>query len=415
VANSRRFGGTLLLTVTVGCGSATGSVDAGRTVDAHVESGPGDTGTGRADAGNPTHVDGSAPHADASPVDAPRVDASPGDAEKDVAPSKDAGGCAGGCPSGYTCGTANGIPVCRAASGIPLFSHIFIIMEENTSLSTLEAAMTSNAAPNFAKIQAKYASGTQYHGVTHPSLPNYIALTSGSPQGIACDCEAQPGQGTCGLLSCSLLTGSCTCTQSVSNVGDQLETAGKTWMAFGEGMGTPCNLVDDATTSYAVRHVPFLYYDDIQTNATRCMSHVVDFTSFKIATAPDFTYIAPNLIDDMHNPAPATEANITNGDNWIGQIVTDITASSAYKDGGLFVIVWDEDDDSGGITGTDDPVPIYVLSPYAKSGGYMSAATMDHYSLLATIEDGFNMPRLGMAGASRPSTADTLADYFPAE
>ena len=325
----------------------------------------------------------------------------------------DAGGCPKGCPTGYTCGTANGLPVCRAPSGIPLFSHVFIIMEENTSLSTLVSSITANAAPSFAALRAKYASGAEYHGVTHPSLPNYIALTSGSPQGIGCDCAAQAGQGTCNALTCNLVLGSCTCSQSATNLADQLETGGKTWTAFGEGMGTPCNLVDNTNTNYAVRHVPFLYYDDIQTNASRCATHVVDYSSFTPATAPQFTYIAPNLIDDMHSPFPATQGNITSGDTWIAPVVAKITASSAYTDGGLFVIVWDEDDDSGGITGSNDPVPIFVLSPYAKSGGYMSMATMDHYSLLATIEDGLDLPRLGNAGVSRPSTADTLADYFP--
>ena len=78
----------------------------------------------------------------------------------------------------------------------------------------------------------------------------------------------------------------------------------KSWTAFGESMGTPCNVVDG--TNYAVRHVPFLYYDDIQTNARAATRHVVDYAKFDVASAPDFTYIAPNLIDDMHDPDPAS-------------------------------------------------------------------------------------------------------------
>ncbi len=393
--DSRRLRLCLSFVLTTGCGTAVGSTaapDGGQRADASRV----------ADAADDVRSKVGGAH----DVGAPATDA-PAPAE--------AGGCGAGCPSGYTCGTANGLPVCRAASGIPLFSHVFVIMEENTSLSTLTTAIDDNAAPNFAKLRASYASGTEYHGVTHPSLPNYIALTSGSPQGVACDCKAEPGQGTCSALTCNLALGSCTCTQAVTNLADQLEAANKTWTAFGEGMGTPCNLIDSAANSYAVRHVPFLYYDDIQTDTTRCTTHVIDYSSFKPATAPVFTYIAPDLIDDMHNPLPATERNITDGDDWIGPVVAAITASSAYEDGGLLVIVWDEDDDSGGLTGTDDPVPIFVLSPYAKSGGFMSVATMDHYSLLATIEDGLDLPRLGNAGVPRPSTADTLANYFPAD
>jgi hypothetical protein len=323
-------------------------------------------------------------------------------------------GCAGNCPPGYICGSANGLAVCRAPSGVPLFAHVFVIMEENTSLSTLNASLTANAAPNFESLRATYATGTGYHGVAHPSLPNYIALTSGGTQGIGCDCQPAPGQGTCGSLDCNLLLGSCSCAQAATNLADQVETAHLTWTAFGEGMGAPCNLTDDTSTNYAVRHVPFLYYDDVQTDTTRCSSHVVDYASFDPTTAPNLTYIAPNLIHDMHNPIPAAQGNITSGDTWIGPTVATILASAAYKDGGLLVIVWDEDDGSGGITGSDDPVPIFVISPYAKHGGYMSAADMDHYSLLATIEDGLGLPRLGAAGVPRATVADSLADYFPA-
>jgi phosphatidylinositol-3-phosphatase len=322
----------------------------------------------------------------------------------------------GSCPTGSTCGSANGIPVCRAASGIPIFSHVFVVLMENTSLSTLQSAMTGGTAPNLTAMTSTYATGSDYHGVAHPSLPNYLALTSGGTQNVVCDCSAQPGLGTCSgtALVCEAdiaLGFACSCPNMAMNLADQLEAAGKTWMAFGESMGTPCNLTDSG--NYAQRHVPFLYYDDIQTNATRCDTHVVDFTHFSPASAVDFNYIAPNLIDDMHNPNPptaATTVNIPNGDTWIGPQVTAITASAAYKNGGLLVVVWDEDDDSGGVLGdTDDPVGIFVLSPYAKSGGYVSSVMANHYSLLATFEDGLGLPRLGSA-----VTATPLADYFPA-
>jgi hypothetical protein len=331
------------------------------------------------------------------------------------APADGGGTCASPCPTGYTCGTANGKPVCRAKSGIPMFSHIFMIMMENTSLSTLNAAIAAGSAPNLKSLGAMNATASAYHGVAHPSLPNYVALTSGGTQGIGCDCQPLAGQGTCNIATCNLLLGDCSCAQSVTNLADQIEAAKETWTAFGEGMSTPCNTSDDSTTQYAVRHVPFLYYDDIQTDTARCDAHVVDFSSFDPATAPQYTFIAPNLTDDMHDPDPTTSVNIPDGDTWIGPEVAKIMASPSYTDGGLIVVLWDEDDDSGGITGTDDPVPIYVMSPYAKSGGYVSAVEADHYSLLATIEDGMNLTRLGEAGMTRPMKADTLADFFPSK
>lgn len=321
-------------------------------------------------------------------------------------PQGDASQGCGTCPTGYTCKTANGLPVCRAqTTQIPLFSHVFVILMENTSLKTLEAGVNNNQAPNLATWQGKYATGTDYHGVAHPSLPNYIALTSGDTQGIGCDCGAAPGKGTCYPVLDVCLT--CSCNKNVQHLGDQLEAAQKTWMDFGESMGTPCNVKDSG--DYAVRHNPFLYYDNVYTNAARCTSHVVDFSTFDPNNAPSFSFIAPNLVSDMHNPDPPDSTNIPTGDAWLGQHAGAILNSNGYKNGGLLVIVWDEDDASGGIGGTtDDPIGIWVMSPYAKSGGYVSKTKADHYSLLATIEDGLDLGRIGKA-----STATPLTDYFP--
>lgn len=318
--------------------------------------------------------------------------------------------CGGSCPTGYTCKTANGIDVCRAKSGVPLFSHVFVILMENTSLSTLQKAMNNGGAPNLAKLAQSHAMGSDYHGVAHPSLPNYIALTSGDTQGISCDCN--PTGSSCNAVNCNTLLHSCGCNKAVTNLGDQLDTAKVSWKAFGENMGSACNLSDSG--DYAVRHIPFVYYDDIRKNATRCKAHVVDLSNFSPSTAPRFTYIAPNLVHDMHDPFPATAQNIKNGDTWVGPAVNAILGSAAYKQGGLIVVVWDEDDLSGSGIGTDDPIPIFLMSPYAKSGGYVSKPKADHYSLLATIEDGLGLPRLGKAAAKRAGYADTLADYFPA-
>jgi hypothetical protein len=311
------------------------------------------------------------------------------------------------CPTGYACGTANGLAVCRAASGIPLFTNVYVVLMENTSLATLTPAMTGGTAPNLEALAKKYATGSDYHGVSHPSLPNYIALTSGGTQGVGCDGHPQADAGSCNALDCNLLLGSCSCLTTAMNLADQLEAAQLTWMDFGEDMGTPCNLVDSG--NYAVRHNPFLYYEDVQGNMSRCTSHVVDYKAFDPTHPAKFDFIAPNLVDDMHNPDPTNSTNIPDGDKWIGPNVGAILASSGYTSGGLVVVVWDEDDGSGGITGTDDPVPIFVMSPYAKGNGYVSATKGDHYALLATIEDGLGVGRLGSAMGATP-----LVDYFPA-
>ncbi len=129
---------------------------------------------------------------------------------------------------------------------------------------------------------------------------------------------------------------------------------------------------------------------------------------FSAASPSAYNFIAPNLVHDMHNPDPTNSTNIPDGDTWIGPEVQAITASAAYAQGGLLVVVWDEDDNSGFPT-ADAPIPIFVISPYAKHGGYVSSTMANHYSLLATVEDGLGLTRLGMAAAATP-----LSDYFPA-
>jgi len=326
-------------------------------------------------------------------------------------PVLDAGNACRPCPQGYHCGTANGLPVCRNdETGIPLFGHVFIIVMENLSFSTLDEKDNRAASPFLHSLMTSAAYSTGYHGVAHPSLPNYLAMTSGGTQGTECDCSPA-GQGSCNDLVCNAILHSCSCANPAESIADELEAAGRSWKAYGEDMGAPCNLADSG--GYATRHVPFLYYSGIQSAPDRCQSHVVDYSAFAQdapAHVPEFVFIAPNLTHDMHDPVlPGGKTNIQNGDSWLSSTgVAAITPLDAYQEGGLIVIVWDEDDYSG-VFDDDDPIPLFVLSPYAKTG-YASAVRADHYSLLATVEDGLDLPRLGKAGAASP-----LSDFFPDE
>ena len=284
-------------------------------------------------------------------------------------------------------------------------------MMENTSWSTLNGSATSTT-PYLHGLKTTAAYSTDYHGITHPSLPNYLAITSGSDQGVCGDCNAT-GTTSCNSLNC-IVAGGCDCPQTAHSIAADLDAAVVTWRAYAESMGTACNTTDSG--NYAQRHVPFLYYSDVMSvpgSSTYCAEHVVDYSdlSSDLATSPRrFTYIAPNLIDDMHNPDPTNQTNLPDGDSWLSTQVPNLTSSPAYTDNGLVLIVWDEDDNSGdGILNTDDPIPMYVLSPLAKTG-YASSIKANHYSLLATIEDGLGLPRLANA-----QTATPLADFFPAQ
>ncbi len=194
---------------------------------------------------------------------------------------------------------------------------------------------------------------TDYHASGHPSLPNYLALTSGSTWGIADDgYHVLPEQ----------------------DIGDQLSTAGLPWRAYMEGMGTDCR---QSAGRYAVKHDPFAYYGG------RCPRSVVPFsqlsTDLGSATPPRFLWITPDLCNDMHD----CSSNV--GDSWLQRTVPGLLASPAMTNGVLF-ITWDENE--GGDANHVLTLVLGSKRPTSPAGPY------SHPALLATIEDLLGVPRL---------------------
>jgi hypothetical protein len=267
---------------------------------------------------------------------------------------------------------------------VPSFSHVFVIVMENHEYGSV---IGGSAAPYINSLAARYGLATNYYGASHPSLPNYLALTAGSTFGIASDCT--------------------TCYVSATNIADQVEGSGRTWKAYMEDMPGPCYL-GASSGRYAMKHDPFMYYTDIRNNAGRCAAHVVPLTQFgadmSSGRVPNFVWITPNLCNDMH------DCWVSTGDAWLRNIVPAITGSAAFRNGGVLFITWDEGSSSAGCCGDTwgGHVATLVVSPLAISG-YRSAVAENHYGLLRTIEDGFH---LGHLGAARWSSNVALREYF---
>jgi hypothetical protein len=291
-------------------------------------------------------------------------------------------------------------PIGRDASstGVPQFDHVFIILMENESQSDIHGNV---AAPYInGTLLANYAYTTNYSTSYHPSLPNYLDLTSGSSQGVTCDC--QPIGSACDA-TCALLTGACNCHKGVTHVGQQLDAANVSWREYAESMGSSCN--PSAAAPFAAKHVPFLYYDDVYTNMARCQQHVrdytTDFASDLAAGTYRYAFISPNLCSDMHGDSSCPSGNnIAEGDTWLSQEVPKILATPGFGANGrdVLFIVWDEQTGSTG--GSTIPMLCIIISPLAKAGPTATAYT--HESLLATIEDSFGVGRLGNAAQASP-------------
>lgn len=265
-------------------------------------------------------------------------------------------------------------------TSLPNFSHVFVIVLENKGKGQ---AVGQSTAPYLSQLAKTYARAANYHSITHPSLPNYLALTGGDTFGISSDCTD--------------------CFVDAPNLAVQLETAGKSWRAYMESMPSPC-FVGDANPNYAQRHNPFIYYNNIRTQPARCQN-IVPFSQFagdlQQNSLPNFIWISPNLCHDMH------DCSVNTGDQWLQQWVPKILASPAWQNNGVLFITFDENDGytlfSGG-----GPVDTLVISPLVQPG-FVSSVAYNHYALLHTIEAAWGLPLLGKVSSS---AANPMVDFF---
>ena len=244
-------------------------------------------------------------------------------------------------------------------------AHVFIIVEENKEYGDV---IGSAQAPYINSLAKEYAAADNYYGVAHPSLPNYLALTSGSTNGVTNDCTPPSG-----------------CLHNVPNIADEIEKSGRTWKEYAESM--PSNCYGTNTGDYATKHNPFLYYTDILTNQSRCNAHVVPFTQLSndlqsVATTPNYAFITPNLCNDMH------DCSVSQGNNWLATNVPVILNSKAFtSENSLLVITWDEGDSGS------NHIPTILIGSNVKHG-YSSTKPYTHYALLHTIENAWGLAPL---------------------
>jgi len=254
-------------------------------------------------------------------------------------------------------------------------------MEENKGYAATLG--TCSADPYWCSLATKYASFASSHGVSHPSLPNYLAFDSGSTQGQTTDCTS------CGPFA-------------AADLGGQLTAKGIPWKAYMESMPSAC-YTGGGSGEYAKKHNPFLYYSDVLNNA--CAAHDVPYpgasalvSQLDSAGAPDYVFITPNLLDDMH------DGTVRQGDNWLKANLAPIFASSWFTRYNSTVIVTMDEGDSG----TTNQIPTVVISSHAQGkGGILTP--VNHYGTLRAIEEAYGLPLLG--GAQSASSGDIFR-YF---
>ena len=230
-------------------------------------------------------------------------------------------------------------------------------------------------APYVNGLVRRYGLATAYFAVSHPSLPNYLALVGGSTFGISSDCAD--------------------CHVAATNLVDQLERAGISWKAYMEGVPGRC-FTGASFGTYAKKHDPFMYFDDIATDPARC-ANVVPLTQLSVDLAagalPQFVWITPDLCHDMH------DCSVTTGDRFLSGLVPPLIR--AIGPTGAMFLTWDEGSSGAGCCGVQ--AGGHVAAIVAGGGvapGFRLATPFSHYSLLRTIEALWGLPPLRQAGCT---------------
>jgi phosphatidylinositol-3-phosphatase len=257
----------------------------------------------------------------------------------------------------------------QARPAVPSFRHVVMIMFENKEQASV---IGSSEAPTFNEMAAKYAVFTQYYGITHRSLPNYLALISGSTQGIHEDCT--------------------TCSFAARNLADTLPRSHKTWKAYAEGL--PQRGFTGASSGfYAKKHVPFLYFRDVISRRAR-LNRVVPLQELPVdlrrRRLPDFALIVPDMCNSMH------DCPVSTGDAWLRRQLPPLLSLPKT----VVFVLFDEGEtnEHGG-----GHIPALALGTAVRPHSRVEKVT-DHYSLLRTIEDGWKLPRLGASAQASPIT-----------
>jgi acid phosphatase len=260
----------------------------------------------------------------------------------------------------------------------PTFKQVVLVVEENHSYSEV---VGNSSMPYFNSLIAKYGLAAQYFANAHPSLPNYLMLTTGLPESF--------DDNFTGIIN-------------DDNVVREMVKAGKSWKAYAESLPSIGYLGGDSG-DYARRHNPFTYLSDIQTDSTEA-ANIVPFTQFATDLAnnglPQYSFVVPNLMNDGH------DGSLAQADSWLQTNIGPLIASPTFQSSGLLVITFDEGnqadiEDGGGQVAT------LIIGPTVKSG-FQSSTLYQHQSLLRLVLTSSGVTTFpGMA-----ATAPDMTEFF---
>jgi acid phosphatase len=248
-----------------------------------------------------------------------------------------------------------------AAATVPAFDHIVLVMFENKKYSSING---SSSAPYFNTLASQSAKFTNSFAITHPSQPNYVALFSGGTQGVTDDsCPANLG--------------------SKPNLGRQLIDAGKTFTGYSEAMPSD-GYTGCSSGTYRRKHNSWVDFSNVPAASNlRFSKFPSDFTQL-----PSVAFVTPDMCSDMH------DCSIGTGDTWLKNKL-DAYAQWAKTHNSLLIVTFDED------SGTSvNQIFTTFTGAHVKVGSY--SESINHYTVLRTIEASHGLPGIGNAASKSP-------------
>jgi hypothetical protein len=246
---------------------------------------------------------------------------------------------------------------------VPEPAHTVVVMMENHAYADI---IGNPAAPFINDLARRGALFTRSYAITHPSEPNYLALFSGSTQGVTDD--------------------GCSYRFTAPNLAADLIKVGKSFAGYAEGLpgvGSPVCTAGE----YARKHVPWADFSNVPGSVS------LPFTSFPATVfvrLPAVSFVIPDLCHDMH------DCSVAAGDAWLRAHIGGYADWSMTHDS-LLIVTWDEDDGS-----TGNHITTIFAGQKVRPGSYAEPIT--HYSVLATIEAAYALPRDGQAATATPIT-----------
>jgi acid phosphatase len=248
-------------------------------------------------------------------------------------------------------------------AGVPRPRHIVVVIMENSSYSDIVA---NTADPYINQLARRGALFTQSYAITHPSEPNYLALFSGSTQGVSDD--------------------SCPHRFSAPNLAADLTAAGRTFTSYAEDLpsagSAACTVAE-----YARKHAPWTDFSNVPGSANQPFA---SFPGNDFTRLPTVSFVVPNLCHDMH------DCGLAAGDAWLRAHMAGY-ASWALTHDSLLILTWDENDLTQG-----NQIATIFVGQMVRPGRYGERIT--HYNVLRTIEDAYGLRHDGHAAAAQPIT-----------